>query len=389
MSKTKRVLSWCPNWKSRGKGGRWRKQIDGQMRYFGHGKSERDLKSYRAAEKKYFEFLNKREATKPVEIQCSQANVAQICEKYLQGLEERYRRQEISASHVDQSRCCLQDFTDKIGSQKRFACISELDLDEYRNHTLNLPMSAFTGRRIRPATASDRLRVVRAVYRWAYKMYLIERLPRNIGDIAKVPNGKKPNVLTYTMDELATLWKESAGRTRCYMALALNCGYGQTDISDLRMGEINWQGKFIERDRSKTGVRAKHKLWAITVKLLAEHCDMKAKADERVLLNENGLPLVRSEIVNGRLKKSNAVTNAFFRVRQKTDINAGRSFYSLRKTGASLIEQIDPAVTDMFLSHAENGMKKAYAHRDWARLAKALTVMEERLKNVLTAAQDH
>jgi integrase len=384
MSKTKRVLSWCPNWTSRGKGGRWRKQIDGQMRYFGSGKSEKDTKGYRAAEKRYFEFLGKREATKTVEVRCRDATVSDICEKYVQTLEARYNRKEISAQYVDHARYLLQDFVDHIGQRATFASISELDIEDYRNHTLNLPISQYTLRRISQATARDRLKTVRALFRWSWKMHIIENLPRNSDDVAKIANAAQPEVLTYTLEELGTLWDNASNRTRCYMALALNCGYGQKDISELRMGEINWQGKYIERDRSKTGIRARHKLWAITLQLLKENCNVKAKADERVFTNKNGLPLARTKIVDGRLKKSNAISNAFFRVRQKTGINEGRSFYSLRKTGASLIEQIDPAVTEMYLSHAENGMKKVYTRRDWTRLGKALTVMEERLKQVVS-----
>ena len=67
MSK-KRVLSWAPNWSKKKNGGRWRKQIDGKVHYFGDGKSEKDLKSYRAAEQKYFQFMTEREATKPIDI---------------------------------------------------------------------------------------------------------------------------------------------------------------------------------------------------------------------------------------------------------------------------------------------------------------------------------
>ena len=68
MSKKKRILSWAPNWSKRGGGGRWRKQIDGKVRYFGKGKGPDDLKSYRAAEREYFRFMEEREATRPVEI---------------------------------------------------------------------------------------------------------------------------------------------------------------------------------------------------------------------------------------------------------------------------------------------------------------------------------
>lgn len=81
---------------------------------------------------------------------------------------------------------------------------------------------------------------------------------------------------------------------------------------------------------------------------------------------------------------SDAVKNAFDRTLKKAGFpSTGRGFYCLRKTGASLIETIDPLATEMYLSHSEPGMKKHYAERDWARLEKALKKMYKRLKHFI------
>lgn len=48
-----------------------------------------------------------------------------------------------------------------------------------------------------------------------------------------------------------------------------------------------------------------------------------------------------------------------------------------------MIEEIDPAVTEMYLAHVEPGMKRHYAQRDWGRLDRALVKMERRLRSVL------
>jgi len=154
---------------------------------------------------------------------------------------------------------------------------------------------------------------------------------------------------------------------------------GQQDISDLRCDEIDGRDGFVERERSKTGVKAKHKLWQITLDLLAEHKHPKAAGTDRVFLTAGGHPLVRREIIDGTYKMSDAVKSSFYRVQMKTGINDGRGFYCLRRTGATLIETIDPAVTEMYLSHVEPGMKRAYAQRDWGRLERALIEMEGRL----------
>ena len=68
---------------------------------------------------------------------------------------------------------------------------------------------------------------------------------------------------------------------------------------------------------------------------------------------------------------------------RKVGVNGGRGFSSLRDTGATMIKEIDPAVTEMYLAHSEPGMKKHYAHRDWARLERAIWEMGERVKDVL------
>lgn len=69
---------------------------------------------------------------------------------------------------------------------------------------------------------------------------------------------------------------------------------------------------------------------------------------------------------------SDAVKNLFWRVQVATGINDGRGFYTLRKSAATQIEKINPLVTEMFLAHAERGMKKHYAQRNWAALDEAV-----------------
>lgn len=394
MSK-QRILSWKPDWSERGSGGRWCKQIDGQVRYFGRGKSESDSKSYKVAQDAYFDFLKDREVSLPVEIPLDEATLKDVCEKYLQTLEARHNsrnvEQRVSASHVEQTRCCLKDFWSCVGEKKRVGCIGELDLDEYRNRTLDLPLNGSKLKRrklkpISPATARDRLKAVRALYRWAWKMHIIENLPRNIDDIARTNGNVAPeeNIKTFSLDELKKIWSIAPSRTRCFIALALNCGMGQKDISDLKRNEIDLDGGYIERARSKTNIRAKHKLWKVTRELLAEHADLRVAGDKPVFLGENDKELVRRWLVNGRQKISDAVKNAFGRVTRKAGFpSTGHGFYGLRKTGATMIEQIDPAVTEMYLSHAEPGMKRSYAERHWARLDLAIEEMEKRLKDVL------
>ena len=131
-----------------------------------------------------------------------------------------------------------------------------------------------------------------------------------------------------------------------------------------------------------TGVKTKHKLWQVTLGLLKENVKADALQDEPVFVSLNDLPLVRRVIENGKFTKSDAVKNAFDRVMKKVGPSGHRGFYCLRKTGASLVEEIDPSATEMYLGHVEPGMKKHYAQRDWGRLERALVEMGKRLENV-------
>jgi hypothetical protein len=51
----------------------------------------------------------------------------------------------------------------------------------------------------------------------------------------------------------------------------------------------------------------------------------------------------------------------------------------LRKTAATVVEEINPLVTGMFLAHSPREMKKHYAVPHWAALAEAIGEMGRRL----------
>lgn len=405
MSKAKHILTWKPNWSRRGgRSGRWCKRIDGVVTYFGHASSQNDPEARRQAEQRYFAFLREREASAPVEIRVAEVTVSQAIARYLQDLKARYDRSEVSAGHFERCRCDLNEFAVSVGPAKRLGCIGEMDLEDYRNYTLSLPVSPATERRIALPTATGRLKTVKMFFRWAWKMRVIENLPRNIDGISCLPNGTahQPEPKPFTLDELKLLWQAADSRARCFLALGLNAGMYQQDISDLLNSQVDWEQGYVDRLRPKTHVRARHKLWATTLELMKKHRCPSAGPDERVFLsniylNQQGrvqvrgsmkpLPLVRRIIRDGKYCHTDTIKNLFDRLLKKVGIDGGRGFSSLRDMGATLIEQIDPAVTEMYLSHSEPGMKRHYAERDWARLERALLEMEKRISGIISSKE--
>jgi len=139
------------------------------------------------------------------------------------------------------------------------------------------------------------------------------------------------------------------------------------------------------------------------MELVRAEMEPDAKGDDRLFLANTKFrgkskkvveiqkkPLVWSRTSqDGKLKKSDSIGHIFWRLQQKTNINGSRGFYCLRKTGATLIETIDPACTEMYLAHAEPGMKRAYAQRDWTRLERALVELERVLGLVVPGKCGH
>ena len=368
MASKKKLLTFHSNHNRNG--GRWRKQIDGKVRYFGHGDSADDIRSYRAAEQAYVEFLKKKEEQQPAEVPVSKATVEEVVERYLQGEFARAQRGEISAGSYEKTRRAAEVFTDSVGPRRRFAEITELDLDGYRDEQLALPVSPHSKKPIKPSTAKLRLDFVKSLITWAWERRLIE-MPRNMRRYATV-NMPKPEANPFTVEEIQQLWS-SAGRLRCFMALGLNCAFGQQDISDLAWTDVDLDVGYIERPRSKTGIWARYKLWPVTIELIQAEAAKGETPGNRVFTNTSGLPLVRRWLTdNGKLKMSDCIKNLMWRNQQAQNINGGRGFYALRTTGATEIERINPLVTAMYLSHAERGQKRHYAVPNWSALDDAL-----------------
>lgn len=351
--------------------GRWRKQIDGKMRYFGSVNPKSVNRSYKDAERKYYQFLIDRERNNGVETAIQNLTVAEFAEKYLESEYARYARGEITAVWFEAVRCHISDFAQRVNEGKRLRFLSELDLEQYRNETLLLPKSDKTGRKISTHTARARLSTVKQMTKWGYQTKLIETLPRNLDGFSKVKH-KTVEVQTFSRKEIELLYTNANERMKCWMLLALNCGYGQKDIADMRVGEISLMSRRIRRNRSKTKVLTDHKLWPITIELLKQTGRFEAGLNERVFLSRFGRPLVSEDYRNDKLLRSDGIRTMFEKLRMKVGLEAGRGFYTLRKTAATEIERIDPLVTEMFLGHVERGMKKHYAGRDWKRLDSAI-----------------
>jgi integrase len=190
----------------------------------------------------------------------------------------------------------------------------------------------------------------------------------------------------FTIDELCKLYAATAhtqkpDHWRCLILLGLNCAFANEEAASLKKSEVKASpdgGRFIERYRTKTirfgaGAYAKWQLWPETVAQLDK---VQAAQGDLVLTTDDGK----------RLTDNNAIGQGWERLTRNAGVRP-LSFKFLRKTAAWLCRTLsDTDTAEMLLSHADKGVIKFYAARDWdGKLADALRSMRQKLQPMFDA----
>lgn len=136
-------------------------------------------------------------------------------------------------------------------------------------------------------------------------------------------SSKKNKIVAFDAEKVKALLsaaRESSDKTLLYCLLALNCGYYQKDIGELRYSDLVFhKGEWcLWRARSKSKhqhdedeMTTLHALWPETHRLLKRHMAPKHNENSRLLLNERGEPLWSEEL--GKYRRD-AISRAHARV---------------------------------------------------------------------------
>jgi len=234
----------------------------------------------------------------------------------------------------DKIRTSLLHFQKWMGGKKRVMEIDESVLRNYRSHIKakvdGEQMSALYGR--------DFIVELKQFVRYCWRYRKME-LPRNIDGRELTISVPIQSIQVFELEEIKALLKEATDRTALYILLALNCGMLQSGISATEAKDVDLRRGTITRKRTKTKSQANvpvvtYRLWPRTKELLKE---FRSEDPDHFLLNKNGGPIREDKIVDDKLKRNDAVKNAFDRLRQSTGIK--KPFSLLRKTSASLLEK--------------------------------------------------
>ncbi len=222
------------------------------------------------------------------------------------------------------------------------------------------------------------LGAVRAMYRFAEDTDLLERTPK----LARVKNASRKNGIArpvYSKDQLKQLLDVADVNMRAMILLALNCGFGPKDLSDLRWSDFG--PDHVTLARSKTGIAQSFRLWPETLEAVEN------VREDRCALIDRLAKRGRSRTDDGRFVVTkywrpwdkNSIAGQFRKLCIKTGVPC-YGFYRLRHCASTAMSLVaTPHVHRKFMRHSQLQQQVTYTHTPDAEVDLAVTRSREKL----------
>lgn len=340
--------------------GQWFKRHKGRNYYFG---TDRDaaLRRYLDEWPAIVAGVPRTEAGDPAAL-----TVAELANRFLHHKRQRVDSGELSAEVWSHYRRMSLSVLAVLGRERAVATLAPGDFGRVR---------ADAAARMAPTTLTTFLKHARAMF--AFGAELTDR-PARYGGQFDLPAAKTlrlhrearpPKLLP--ADVLRRLIDAADPVLRAMVLLGLNCGFGATDLSELRERHLATRPGWVVLPRRKTGVGRRCPLWPETVAALdaARPC-RPAPADpadrDRLFLSQKGLPCrrYREKTAAGAGTRGDAVGAAWTKLCKREGVRGPGSFYVLKHvfiTEASNAR--DDVAVDQITGHTDNSTRAQYRER--------------------------
>ncbi len=198
-------------------------------------------------------------------------------------------------------------------------------------------------------SVAKEIRHARMLFKFAADEQMIAA-PLNFGQAFKEPRRealrkksiqkkREHGLLMFTAPEVRQMIAASDPTWQALILLGVNCGFGNTDLSDLPIDVIDLQSGWIDYERAKTSTDRRCKLWPETIAavdwVLQHRRQARSEADQGILfLTKYGNRYVRQ---NDKGTFLNAISGHFGKfLRDEGLKRLGLNFYSLRRTFATI-----------------------------------------------------
>jgi integrase len=165
---------------------------------------------------------------------------------------------------------------------------------------------------------------------------------------------------------------QAGPQLKAMILLGINCGFGNTDCTDLPLKALDLDGGWVNYPRPKTGIPRRCPLWPETVAALHEALARRPEpkdpaAADRAFVNQRGALLVCIRETN----RTDGVSVAFGTLLKRAGLHReGLGFYTLRHVFRTVADAArDPVAIDLIMGHSDPSMAAHYRERvDDARL---------------------
>ena len=222
--------------------------------------------------------------------------------------------------------------------------------------------------------ASGRLnklvQMTRTIFKWGWETDLLKvqvKLGPDFKGATKRQAREQRNargLKLFSASELQTLLHAASTSMRAMILLAVNCGYGNTDIATLR--DSNIKAGWLDFPRPKTAVPRRAPLWPETEAAIADVIQRRPKAANEsdaglVFLTKHGSTWLRSTVSH----TDDGIAKAFRKLLGTTALyQRGRAFYGLRHTFATIGDEARDAVAlASLMGHSDASMAAHYRER--------------------------
>lgn len=223
-------------------------------------------------------------------------------------------------------------------------------------------------------TVNDKLKFLGQFVAWAYEHRELDELPRTLVKVlAKLKVKKEGRPLTAS--QVRAVWRHANDRMKCFIALGLNCGFKNKDITELTASDF--RGDRLISARSKTKAPMNYLLWPVTLDLIERtRQDSGGGKQDRVFRSSTGGELSPATL-GALFKKVAKRADVEVGTSQKTGKPAYATFEQLRDTSAELVRKSlldqgkDLAVLQLFLAHKDKTTAAYYTSDDPASMKSA------------------
>jgi integrase len=345
-------LTWHPC-------GQWVKKIKGKLYYFGTDATAA-LDNFTAQRDDLMAGKRPRTAHGPT--------VKEALNRFLATKETLLDANELSQRSWRDYRLTCERLLKSFGAGRHVETLSGEDFEQVR-----AKLATTRG----PVALGNEIQRIRSVFKYAFDEGMIDQ-PVRFGVAFKKPSRmairKARNEAGERMieaAELRTIIKAAGVPLKAMILLGINCGFGQTDVSNLPLSAIDLAGGWINYPRPKTAVARRCPLWPETVKSLKaairERPEPRGEADAgAVFLTRFGVRWVR---MNSHAEKAavpiDSVGLEFGKLLERIGIKRkGLGFYALRHVFRTIADGAkDQPAIDHIMGHADESMAAKYRER--------------------------